>query len=335
MNEINDLMTIHCDAYTLPESPLLSKTARTLLRQQAKYQHNAATSAPPNNLENNDPRETERQIFYSSEEYHQLRARYDVQIETTTLAGVVVEIFSPAEGIPEEHRDTVLVNFHGGSFQTGSRTASHSESIPVAALSKRKVISVDYRMYPEHHYPAATEDAIAVYRALLKDYAPEKIAWFGSSAGAQLVAQLVARVQKEQAPMPAAIALLAEGATQHNLGDSIAMAGSIFTVKYGTELADVLAMPYFDHADQHDPQLCPALSDDLMAAFPPTLLASSTRDLWLSPVVATHRQLHRLGVETELHIWEGLEHCFHYDSELPESVELHGCVVAYFERYLT
>ncbi|MDB4032383.1 alpha/beta hydrolase, partial [Porticoccaceae bacterium] len=301
-------------------------TADTTVNDSRKTQ--ATTTTPT------DPRQAERDTFYAGESYQQLRQRYAVSIETTTIAGVTVEVFTPQKGIAPENQHRVLINFHGGSFQTGSRTASHSESIPIAALGNIKVISVDYRLYPEHQYPAATDDAFAVYSALLQHHRPEQIGLFGSSAGAQLITQLLARCQQHKQPLPAAIALIAEGATQHNIGDSIAMAGAIICAKTDLPLQDIIQMPYFDQADQNDPAVCPALSDKIMAAFPPTLLASSTRDLWLSPVVATHRQLLRLGVTAELHIWEGLEHCFHYHPLLPESLELHRQVVQFFQGYV-
>ena len=64
------------------------------------------------------------------------------------------------------------------------------------------------------------------------------------------------------------------------------------------------------------------------------VLVYSTRDMWLSPVVATHSQLCRLGVPAELHVWEGLEHCFHYNNDLPEASELHNRMLKFFERHL-
>lgn len=332
-------MTIHCGSFCLPESPLLSLRARNLLREQQREINNKnAISAPTEAAQSakidSDFRQVERERFYSSDEYQDLLRTYDVRIETSTIAGTVVEIFSPTGGVSEENNNKIAVNFHGGSFQSGSRTASHLESIPVAALGKIIVISVDYRLYPEYRHPAATDDAEAVYTSLLESYSSTDIALFGSSSGAQLIAQLMVRLHLKNLPRPAAIAMLAEGATQHNVGDSIAMAGNLMAAKMGVKLDELIAMPYFEHADQNDPTLCPMLSDTFMAAFPPTLLASSSRDIWLSPVIATHRQLQRLGVEAELQLWEGLEHCFHYNHKLPEAKELHQLMLRFLLRHL-
>ena len=71
-----------------------------------------------------------------------------------------------------------------------------------------------------------------------------------------------------------------------------------------------------------------------MSGFPPTLLSSATRDFRLSPVVATHAQLARLGVHAQLHVYEGLGHCFHYNLDLPESKELYRATIQFFEQHL-
>jgi len=71
-----------------------------------------------------------------------------------------------------------------------------------------------------------------------------------------------------------------------------------------------------------------------MAKFPPSLLVATTRDVALSSVVVTHSQLVRLGVDAELHVWEGLGHTFYTDPDLPESREVHDVVIGFFDRHL-
>ena len=330
--ERSDILTLHCEGFSLPLSPLLSEKTRKLFQRQASEKKPANTnvettqSAPPT-------REEQREQFYQSKNYQHLISRYKANIELTKIAGVTVEVITPSDGVSEENFGRVLINFHGGSFQAGSQTLSQSESIPIATLGKIKVISVDYRMYPEHRSPAALDDAQAVYQALLQDYSPECIGVFGSSSGAQLTAQLIYRLQVQKLPLPAAVAMIAEAATRLE-GDSIAFSSVIYKAQCGLELADALDMGYFENVTPDDPSVYPALSDESMAAFPPSFLASSTRDICLSPVVATHRKLVQAGVEAELQLWEGLDHCFHYNPELPESEELHRNMLAFFERYL-
>ena len=78
----------------------------------------------------------------------------------------------------------------------------------------------------------------------------------------------------------------------------------------------------------------PSLSDELMAAFPPSLLVSATRDYSLSPVVSAHAQFVKLGVDTELHIWDGLEHVFLYNPDFSESRDCYQIVARFFDAHL-
>ena len=113
----------------------------------------------------------------------QMVKRYGVRVETTTIAGVPVRINYP-KGMTTLGNGPVLLNLHGGGFQLDS--GSQTESIPIAALAGIPVVSALYRLAPEHPYPAALDDALAVYQALTKDRKPSQIAVFGTSVGAVL-----------------------------------------------------------------------------------------------------------------------------------------------------
>ena len=98
-------------------------------------------------------------------------------------------------------RDHLLICLHGGGFTSDS--GSLIESIPIAALTGTKVVSVLYRLAPQSPFPAAVEDSTAVYRAALKTYAPGKIAIYGTSAGAVLSSQTAVQLRKSGASLPA------------------------------------------------------------------------------------------------------------------------------------
>ncbi|MDB9953552.1 alpha/beta hydrolase [Porticoccaceae bacterium] len=326
----NDATVLHCDAFTLPQSALLNeRSVNVLLRQAAELK--SAQDADESSIQQMvAPDQADiLDAFYQSDSYQQLRNRYQVDISTEEMDGVGVEIFNPGAGVPDGKVPYVLINLHGGGFYAGSRTNSHLESVPVAALGRIKVVSVDYRMYPEHCFPAATDDAVAVYQALLKEHAPENIGVFGTSAGATLCAQMMVRLQECELPLPRAVAMIAAGATDLT-GDSVSIGQSIIGAQMGIDLIEFLKLGYYNGADMQNPQVNPVLSEPFMAGFPPSFCASSTRDFLLSSVVATHRKLEQSGVDTELHIWEGLDHFFHANSELPETIELHNVMLRFF-----
>ena len=109
------------------------------------------------------------------------------------IAGVPVRIVTP-EGMPDKNKDKVLLNLHGGGFNSDS--GSYTESIPIASYTGIKVVAVLYRLSPECHFPAAVDDSIAVYKELLKTYKPDHIVIYGTSAGAILTAEVAAKIKQ-------------------------------------------------------------------------------------------------------------------------------------------
>jgi monoterpene epsilon-lactone hydrolase len=271
------------------------------------------------------------------------RARYAVEIRSRKIAGVEAEEFTPAGGIAPENQHRVLINLHGGAFAIGAVIGGQVESIPIAAVAKMKVISLDYRQSPLHRFPSASEDVAAVYRELLKDYKPESIGIYGCSAGGYLTAQSAAWLQKENLPTPGALGLIG-GALGTARGDSWYTAAYATDsvpgggVGYGAPKPDQvltdLAPMYFLGADPHDPLVAPVESPEVLAKFPPTLLITSTRATDLSSVVYDHTQLVKAGVDADLHVWEGMDHCFLYEPDLPESREAYDVIARFFARHL-
>lgn len=268
--------------------------------------------------------------FYANNPaYLAQKARYKINVETTTRGGVEVEIFTPQAGVSPINNNKVLISLHGGAFKHGSKTTSHLSAIPIAALGKIQVISVEYRLAPDHTFPAASEDVLAVYKALLETYPPENIGLYGSSAGGTLAAQSIALFLAKKLPLPAAIGMFA-GAANQWAGDSDQLNSHL----YGGTPGTLAKMDYYKDMRPHDPLAYPGDSLDVMKQFPPSLLISSSRDIAMSNVIVTHRQLIQLGISADLHIWEGLGHSFYYDAELPQSREAYAVIVAFFERHL-
>jgi monoterpene epsilon-lactone hydrolase len=325
----------HVQPFDLPPSAYLSDESRTVLTE-----HRALWAAAFNNkcgeVEGTpahmaEVRACQADAFYQTEMYKRVRSRYPVKIANERFAGVFTEIFTPAQGIAQENKNRVLINLHGGGFLEGSRTVSQLESIPIASVSGIKVVSVDYRQAPEAVFPAASEDVIAVYRALLATYSAERIGIYGCSAGGLLTAQTVAWLQKEHLPLPGAIGMFCMGASYTGRGDSAFIARAIEGAP-ANEFDKYFA--YFKGADSTDPLVYPVLSTTLLQHFPPSVLISGTRDHALSSVLFTHSRLSSLGVPSELHVFEGMGHAFFYDPDLPESHDVYALVSRFFDRHL-
>lgn len=259
-----------------------------------------------------------------------------VEIEPWEVDGIYTEVFTPTAGIAPANAERVLINVHGGGYVVGGRTHGQLESIPIAATGKIKVVSIDYRMAPEHTFPAASEDTATVYRRLLQDYAPENIGIYGSSAGGMLTAQVVPWFAQEGLPLPGAIGMFG-GTGQPFRGDSVSLAQAYYGTPPSPAGIDVgwpHGCPYFKPEDLENPLVFPTLYPEQLSIFPPSLLISGTRAGELGSMVDAHNKLTLAGVQSRLHIWDGLGHCFYVDPDLPESHEFEQIAVAFFAEQL-
>lgn len=263
---------------------------------------------------------------------HRLRDAYHVAIVPGRIAGIPVETITPTEGVPARNRGRVLINLHGGAFRWGAGAGGEVESIPIAALAKITVISVDYRMAPEYRFPAASEDVAAVYRALLKHHRPRAIGIYGCSSGGALTGQSVAWLHARRLPMPGAIGTFC-GSIAPPEGDSASIAPAL-TGQAMPRGPGAFFTGYMQGTSADDPLVIPGSSPALLADFPPTLLITGTRDYTMSNVVQAQRLLTNAGVETELHVWDGMWHAFLYEPDMPESREAYRVIAAFFDRKL-
>jgi len=265
-----------------------------------------------------------------------MQQMYPARVEEATIAGVPVRIITPADG--ESNPDHVLINLHGGAFNVCWESCSLIESIPIAALGGYRVISVNYRMAPEHRHPAGVEDAAAVYRALLEQHQAQSIGVFGCSAGGALTAQLAAFLPANGLPQMGAAGIFGAGAVRFQSGDSAYIAAMIDGSFPGPDLegklAQDLSLGYFDGAEAADPVISPALHSDVIAAFPPTLITTGTRAMDLSPAIYTNSALLRENVASTLIVGEGMGHCYQYNPVLPESRDAFAATVRHFKANL-
>jgi epsilon-lactone hydrolase len=262
-----------------------------------------------------------------------LREALGVSVEPATIAGVKVFIVTPKSLAPG-NRERLLVHLHGGVRVYNPGEAGTLEAIQMAGFGGFKVISVDYRMPPEFPFPAALDDAFAVYRDMLKTTKAENIGIFGTSAGGSLTLTTLLRAKKEQLPMPGAIAPATPTVDLTKTGDTLftnAMVDNVIGTQDGFIRATALL--YANGRDLKDPLLSPIYGD--VQGFPPAILTSGTRDLYLSNTVRMHRKLRAAGVEAILQVWEGQSHAqYLFDITAPETKEYYDEVARFFDLHL-
>jgi len=258
------------------------------------------------------------------------RKLYPVNIQEKTFAGVRCDVITPLTP-PAEKQDRVLINVHGGGFNSDS--GSLVEGIPIAYLTQTTVVSVYYRLAPEHPFPAAVDDTEAVYKELLKTYTPNHVGLFGTSAGAILTAEVASRLRRDGLPLPAALGIFSGTGDLSQAGDSEAL----FTIwgwpgNLDPPSRHPHAVQYSGSTDPRDPVLSPLYAD--LRGFPPTLFVTSTRDLLLSGTTILHRAFLQAGVDAQLVVFEALPHAFWYDYHLPETKEALDLMAKFFNQKL-
>jgi acetyl esterase/lipase len=262
-----------------------------------------------------------------------IKEKLGVSVEPTAIAGVKAFIVTP-KSIPEANRNRLLVHVHGGGYVLGPGEAGLPEALLLSGFGGFKVISVDYRMPPDFPYPAAMDDAIAVWREAVKMANPRNMAIFGTSTGGAMTLAMVLRARTEKLPLPAAIAPGTPWSDLTKTGDSYASNEWVDNVLVTWDgWLGRAAVLYANGHDMKDPQLSPIYGD--VTGFPPTILTTGTRDLFLSNTVRTHRKLRRAGVVAELHVYEGQSHAqYNFNVEAPETKEVFTEIAQFFDRHL-
>jgi epsilon-lactone hydrolase len=262
-----------------------------------------------------------------------LRKKLGVNSEQVTIAGVNCYILTP-DSIPEQNRNRLLVHVHGGGYVFAPGESATREAILMAGFGKFKVISIDYRMPPDFPYPAAMDDAMAVWKESVKTNDPKKMAIFGTSTGGGMTLAMVLRARAEGLPLPAATAPGTPWSDMTKTGDTFYTNEKVDNILVSNDgwLGDAAKL-YANGHDLKDPQLSPIYGD--LSGFPPTILTSGTRDLFLSNTVRVHRKLRQAGVVADLHVFEGQSHAqYAGDADAPETAEHFGELTAFFDKYL-
>ena len=229
---------------------------------------------------------------------------HPAKIVTHHLSAAPLYALTP-DSLSATNDGCAILFLHGGGFTLGGGMAAAYAALSLASRARSRIYALDYRMPPDHPYPAAVDDAVEAYCWLLERYEPQNLALYGPSAGGNLAAACLLRARDLGAPLPAACALHSPAADATEAGDTYQTNATIDVVL--RRRSPELYALYADGHDLKDPLISP-LFGDFSRGFPPTILTSGTRDLLLSSTVLLHRALRRAGIEAELHVWEAMTH---------------------------
>ena len=192
------------------------------------------------------------------------------------------------------------------------------------------VYSIEYRLAPEHPFPAGLDDCMAVYKTLEDRLRSGNVVVFGGSAGGGLALAMLLRAKEDGLPMPAALGLFSPWSDLSRTGDSyFANEGRDPVLRWGGNL-EYFAAAYAGDRDRKDPLLSPIHGD--YDGFPPTLIVTGTRDLFLSNAVRLSRRMRLAGADAELRVWESMFHGFDLMPGLPEGEQAHAEMADFLVR---
>ena len=240
--------------------------------------------------------------------FNELMARIpapdDVKQSPTTIGGVGgIEVTAPGAGA-----DAVVLYFHGGVYVIGSAATSIGLVAELARRTGARVITLDYRLAPEHPYPAAVDDARDAYQGLLEQGVdPGQIALAGESAGGGLAVATLVALRDAAIPLPSCAFALSPYADLTLSGDSIANRAAVDRTLTPEGLR--LRIPdYVAGADAANPLISPVFAD--LSGLPPLLIQVGSNEILLSDALRLAERAAMADVTVTLDVTDGVPHVF-------------------------
>lgn len=245
-----------------------------------------------------------------------LKPPKDVQISPTKIAGVVGEWLTPRSLLA---RNKVMIYLHGGGYVVGSPATHRSLVARLAKSCSIRALSLDYRLAPEHPFPAALEDALAVYHQVLDHgIAPKNILLAGDSAGSGLALATLISLRDNNQPLPAMSVCISPWTDLALTGESIQTCADLDP--YISYDSLTLNTHYLGNHNPRSPLISPLYAD--FTGLPPLLIHVGTDELLLSDSTRLAEQAKNAGVDVTLKIWDDMWHDFHmWAPYLPEANE--------------
>jgi len=224
----------------------------------------------------------------------------------------------PAEWIKAPGVDSgVLLYLHGGAFALGSINTSREWVARLVRATKMRALAINYRLAPEHPYPAALDDATTAYLWLLKEgIEPSRIILAGDSAGGGLALSTLVGQRDAGHPLPAGAVCISPWTDLALTGDSIQDKAQIDPILSPGDL-DMYAGYYAGEYERTWPLLSPLYAD--LQGLPPLLIQVGTDEILLDDAVRCASKARKTGVDVTLETWDGMFHVFQMFPFLPET----------------
>lgn len=243
-----------------------------------------------------------------------VRVSRDTRVETVMAGRVPAEWIVP----PDVATDAVLLYLHGGGYAAGSFVTHRVVAEKVAQLARVRALLPAYRLAPEHRFPAAVDDAVAVYRWLIQDYNadPARVVVAGDSAGGGLTIVLAVSARDSGLPLPAALACVSPWTDLAGTGESMRTKAGVDPC-FTPEDLHLQAREYLGDADPMHPLASPLYAD--LHGLPPVMAQVGEDELLLDDARRLVERARAVSVDATLEVWPGLWHIFATQGTFPES----------------
>ncbi|MDR1393765.1 MAG: alpha/beta hydrolase [Bifidobacteriaceae bacterium] len=250
--------------------------------------------------------------------------------ESEMIAGVACEWTLPKDGDGRQ----VVIELHGGAYTMGSASASRLVAASLAQACGARVLSVNYRLAPEHPYPAAVDDVLAVYRELLRrGVEGRRVAVHGESAGGGLALAVLAKLRDAGEPLPGAVVLSSPWADLTNSGFSHAPDIEDLDVMLTTADLNAQAASYAAGQPLDSPGISPVNGD--FRGLPPLLIYAGTDEVLLCDAIEVARRAAWAGNQVVLRVVPGMPHAFTIMAGLLEPADQAKSEIGQFMRQHT
>jgi monoterpene epsilon-lactone hydrolase len=236
-----------------------------------------------------------------------------VTVERGELAGLPTERLAAADW----SADHLLLHLHGGGYVMGSCASHRALTAQIAAACGIRAVLPEYRLAPEHPFPAALDDAVAVYRAAIEQVPAHNVVVVGDSAGGGLTLATLVALRDAGVPLPAAAVVLSPFTDMTFTGESVAGRADV-DPWLSPPLLEPVTRHYVGEHDRRDPRLSPLFAD--LRGLPPLLIHVGDQEILLSDSTRLSERAREAGVAVELEVWPELWHVFHlFAPALPDA----------------
>jgi epsilon-lactone hydrolase len=254
----------------------------------------------------------------------------EVSCQPVSAGGVDGEWITPGNA----PFDKAILYLHGGGFRVGS-VSSHRELIAqIAFASGCRALGINYRLAPEHRFPAALDDALASYRWMLdRGIKPGNIVFAGDSAGGNLVLASMLSLRDRDLPLPVAGVLMSPWTDLAAAGASYVSRAKADPI-HQRQMILALANNYLgEQGDPYLPLASPLYAD--LKGLPPLLIQVGDRETVLDDSTRFAEKARAAGVDVELQVWDGMIHVFQmFGRELPEASQATSAIAKFLNRHL-